>query len=89
MACIKKSDAFGERKWRLVVDFRKLNEKTIKDKFPMPIISDVLDRIGKAKYFSILYLASGYHQVEIEENDIQKLHFQQEDILSLSECYLE
>lgn len=50
-------------------------KKTIKDKFPMPIISDVLDRIGKAKYFSILYLASGYHQVEIEENDIQKTAF--------------
>ena len=74
----KKPDASGQKKWRLVVDFRKLNEKTIKDKYPMPIINDVLDRIGKAKYFSILDLASGYHQIEMDKRDIQKTAFSAE-----------
>lgn len=46
---LKKLVASGEPKWRMVVDFRKLNEKTVKDKYPMPAINDVLDKIGRAK----------------------------------------
>ncbi|CAK1591460.1 unnamed protein product [Parnassius mnemosyne] len=41
----KKPDASGKTKWRLVVDFRKLNEKTIDDKYPIPNINDVLDKL--------------------------------------------
>ena len=44
----KKKDAAGTQKWRLIVDFRKLNEKTIKDRYPMPVISEVLDKLGRA-----------------------------------------
>lgn len=44
----------------------------------MPITNDVFDRIGKAKYFSILDLASGYHQIEMNERDIQKTAFSAE-----------
>lgn len=71
----KKMDASGESKWRMVVDFRKLNEKTVKDKYPMPAINDVLDKIGRAKYFSALDLASGYHQIEMARKDRPKTAF--------------
>jgi len=71
----KKKDAAGTQKWRLVVDFRKLNEKTIKDRYPMPVISAVLDKLGRAKYFTALDLASGYHQIEMRAKDIPKTAF--------------
>jgi hypothetical protein len=41
----KKIDASGVRKWRIVVDFRKLNDVTIGDSFPLPVISEVLDAL--------------------------------------------
>lgn len=48
----KKPDASGKRKVRLVIDYRKLNDKTIEDKFPLPNIDDLFGKIGKATYFS-------------------------------------
>lgn len=71
----KKLDASGEKKWRLVIDYRKLNEKTIDDRYPVPNITDVLDKLGKCQYFTTLDLASGFHQVEIEPKDIPKTTF--------------
>ncbi|AAA92249.1 ORF B [Trichoplusia ni TED virus] len=71
----KKIDASGKQKWRLVVDFRKLNEKTIDDKYPIPNISDVLDKLGKCQYFTTLDLASGFYQVEMDPQDISKTAF--------------
>jgi len=59
----KKTDASGKQKLRIVVDFRKLNDLTIGDSFPLPNITDILDQLGNAKYFSTLDLASGYHQI--------------------------
>jgi len=50
----KKADASGKMKWRIVSDFRKLNDVTINDSFPIPLISDVLKSLGKSKYFSTL-----------------------------------
>jgi len=70
-------DLSEKQKWRLVVVFRKLNEKTVKDRYPMPVIGEVLDKLGKAMYFSVLDLASGYHQIEMEKQDIPKPHLQQ------------
>ena len=58
----KKMDASGKRKWRLVTDYRLLNEKTIGDAYPLPLINDLLDKLGKCQYFSTLDLASGFHQ---------------------------
>jgi len=49
----------GKRKWRLVVDFRKLNEKTIGD------ITEILDQMGQSKYFTCLDMVMGYHQIEL------------------------
>ncbi|KAH8318203.1 hypothetical protein KR067_011438, partial [Drosophila pandora] len=54
----KGSDETGGRKKRLVIDFRKLNEKTIPDKYPLPSIELILANLGKAKYFTTLDLKS-------------------------------
>ncbi|XP_076271644.1 uncharacterized protein LOC143203410, partial [Rhynchophorus ferrugineus] len=71
----KKLDASGQRKWRLVIDYRKLNEKTIDDRYPIPNISDILDKLGRAQYFTTLDLASGFHQIEMDPESIQKTAF--------------
>lgn len=71
----KKLDHSGIPKFRMVVDYRKLNDKTVGDKFPLPNITDILDHLGRAVYFSTLDLASGYHQIEIEEKDRHKTAF--------------
>lgn len=75
----KKADASGKVKWRLVVDFRKVNEKTIDDKYPIPNITDVLDKLGKCQYFTTLDLASGFYQVEMDPADIHKTAFNVEN----------
>jgi len=49
----KKNDSLGNKKWRLVIDFRALNEKTIGNAYPLSNIIDILDQLGSAKYFSI------------------------------------
>jgi len=49
----KKADASGLQKWRIVIDYRKLNEKTIDDRYPTPNISDILDKLGRS--LAILY----------------------------------
>jgi len=71
----KKLDASGEKKWRLVVDYRRLNAKTIEDRYPIPNIADILDSLGRCVYFSKLDLASGFHQIEIQAEDIPKTAF--------------
>lgn len=68
----KKLDSQGNRKWRIVVDYRKLNERTIDDRYPIPNISDILDKLGRSQYFTTLDLASSFHQIEIYSKDIEK-----------------
>lgn len=71
----KKLDASGKKKWRLVVDYRKLNDKTIDDRYPVPNITEILDKLGKCQYFSTIDLASGFHQIEVAPEDIEKTAF--------------
>ena len=71
----KKTDATGVKKYRLVIDYRKLNEQTIGDAYPIPNISDILDQLGQSKYFTTLDLASGYHQIEMHPQDAEKTAF--------------
>lgn len=71
----KKTDASGKKKFRLVIDYRKLNEKTINDKYPIPEITDILDKLGRAKYFSTIDLVSGFHQIQLAEEDTEKTAF--------------
>lgn len=71
----KKMDASGKKKWRLVVDYRKLNDKTIDNKYPIPNITEVLDKLGRCNYFTTIDLASGFHQIEVHPKDIKKTAF--------------
>lgn len=72
----KKRDASGQQKWRIVVDYRKLNAKTVDDKFPIPNITDILDKLGRSTYFTTLDLASGFHQIEMLKKIYLKQPFQ-------------
>ena len=61
--------------FRLCIDFRGLNECTVKNKFPLPCIDELLDQLGCSKYFSKIVLRLGYYQVRIKEEDIPKTAF--------------
>ena len=52
---------------RMVVGYRGLNGVTIKNKYPLPMINDLFDRLQGAKVFSKIDLRSGYHQLKIQE----------------------
>lgn len=71
----KKPDSQGNKRWRLVIDFRALNEKTIGDAYPLPNITEILDQLGGAKYFSVFDLASGFHQIPMDDKDRHKTAF--------------
>jgi RNase H-like domain found in reverse transcriptase/Reverse transcriptase (RNA-dependent DNA polymerase) len=71
----KKLDASGKRKHRMVIDYRKLNEVTVEDKYPIPRIDEILDNLGKCTYFTTLDLAQGFHQIEVDSNSIEKTAF--------------
>ena len=64
-----------DRSLQLVQDYRKLNQVTIKDKTPLPLIGEVIDKLKEAKYFNKLDLIQGYNNIRIKEGDKWKAAF--------------
>ncbi|KAF0721999.1 Retrovirus-related Pol polyprotein, partial [Aphis craccivora] len=63
----KKIDNSGKQKFRIVVDFRALNEVTINEFHPLPNITEILDQLGQCQLFSVLDLSSGFYQIKLEK----------------------
>jgi len=68
---VKKKDGSS----RLCVDYRQLNKMTIKNKYPLPRIDDLMDQLHGSAVFSKIDLRSGYHQILVKDDDVQKTAF--------------
>lgn len=62
-------------KSRFCIDYRRLNDVTVKDAYPMPRVKDLLDALHESNIFSKMDAESGYHQITIDPRDIEKTAF--------------
>lgn len=60
---------------RMCVDFRELNRNTLRDHYPLPIISDQIDQLAGGHFFSTFDMAAGFHQIPVAEESIEKTAF--------------
>ncbi len=58
---------------KMCVDYRALNKVTVKNRYPLPQIDDLFDKLSKVKVFSMINLCSGYYQIRIVEGDEEKI----------------
>lgn len=66
----------GNSLWCMCVDYRALNQHTVKDKFPKPMIDELINEFHGAAYFTKLELRSGYHQILIHPDVVEETDFQ-------------
>jgi hypothetical protein len=64
-----------DNSWHFCVDYRALTAKTVKDKFPIRVVEELFDELRGAKFFSKFNLCSGYHQVLMHLDDVEKTTF--------------
>jgi len=72
LAIPKKVDASCKQKWRIVVNFRKVNDVMVGDSFPIPMISEILDNLGNSKYLSTIDCGNGFLQIPVRLEDRPK-----------------
>ena len=60
---------------RMCIDYRELNKLTVKNRYPLPRINDLFNQLQGPSWFSKIYLRSGYHQVRVREEDVEKTAF--------------
>jgi hypothetical protein len=72
---VPKKSADGTKKWRPCIDYRRLNEITIKNRAPLPLISEMRDRLRKAQWFTALDLRGAYNLIRIKEGEEWKTAF--------------
>jgi hypothetical protein len=72
VSLVKKDD----NAWRLVIDYRHLNALTVKGKYPLPVIDELLDELSGPKWFTKLDLRAGYHQIPLAPGEEYKTAFQ-------------
>ena len=71
----KKCGKNGEKRWRMVTDFRQLNEITVGNSYPLPLTTDIIEAVATAKYITAIDLKTGFYQIPMDPEDALKTAF--------------
>ena len=71
----KKTGKNGEKRCRMVTDFRQLNEVTVGNSYPLPLTTDIIDAVAMAKYITAIDLKTGFYQILMDPADVHKTAF--------------